>query len=84
MRKVVLISVAALALGAGAALADQKPSADETQKITAALEALGCKNPEEIEKEDEGHFEIDDAVCADGQYDIKFDKDFKLISKHKE
>ena len=33
-------------------------------------------------KETEGssYFEVDDANCRDGQYDIKLDKHFKIIS----
>jgi hypothetical protein len=26
-----------------------------------------------------GYFEVDDAKCREGQYDIKLDKDFKVI-----
>ena len=35
-----------------------------------------------MEKEAEGssYFEVDDARCRDGQYDIKLDKDFKITS----
>lgn len=89
MRKLA-ISFAALTLAAAPAFAndDVPPSAEEQKSITAALEALGCKGWDEIEKEtkkDGGyHFEIDDAQCADGQYDIKLDKDFKLTSKSKD
>ncbi len=80
MKQILMISAAALALGTTSAFADQKPSAEEVAKITAVLADLGCKDPEEIEKENEGHFEIEDANCKEGQFDIKLDKDFKLIS----
>ncbi|HRY08224.1 MAG TPA: PepSY domain-containing protein [Hyphomicrobiaceae bacterium] len=67
---------------------DQKPSADEAKKVTEVLATMGCSGHEDIEKEtrsDGGyHFEIDDAVCDGAQYDIKLDKDFKLISKERE
>jgi hypothetical protein len=35
-----------------------------------------------MEKETEGSgcFEVDEAKCKDGQYDIKLDKDFKMIA----
>jgi hypothetical protein len=33
----------------------------------------------EKETEGSGYFEVDDAKCRDGQYDIKLDKDFKVI-----
>jgi hypothetical protein len=52
----------------------------EAEKIKAALEVLGCTDGK-IEKETEGSgcFKVDDARCKDGQYDIKLDKDFKMI-----
>jgi hypothetical protein len=34
----------------------------------------------EKETEASGYFEVDDAKCKDGQYDIKLDKDFKVIA----
>jgi hypothetical protein len=37
--------------------------------------------PAEAEKiEGSGYFEVDDAKCKDGQYDVKLDKDFKMIA----
>ena len=52
----------------------------EAEKIKAALEVLGCTDGK-IEKETEssGCFEVDDAKCKDGRYDIQLDKDFKMI-----
>jgi hypothetical protein len=52
----------------------------EAEKIKAALEAVGCTGGKmEKETEGSGYFEVDDAKCRDGQYDIKLDKDFKVI-----
>jgi hypothetical protein len=62
-------------------LADNKVSSEEAEKIKAALEAFGCTGGE-MEKEDEGSallYEVDDAKCKSGEYDIKLDKDFKVI-----
>jgi hypothetical protein len=55
-------------------------SAEEASKIGAALEAVGCLGGK-MEKETEGSgcFEVDDAKCRDGQYDIKLDREFKII-----
>jgi hypothetical protein len=64
------------------AFADSKPSDEEAKKLTEAAAALGYTGGE-IEKETEGTgvYEIDDAKAKDGsQYDLKFDKDFKLLS----
>ena len=40
---------------------------------------IGCK-AETIEKERDDLFEIDDAQCEIGQYDIKLNKDYKITS----
>lgn len=84
MMKLMLIPATILALAATPALADKAATPEEVTKIEAALKDMGCNGYDEIEKENEGHFEIDDAQCADGQYDIKLDKDFKLMRKDKE
>jgi hypothetical protein len=62
-------------------LADNKVSSEEAEKIKAALEAFGCTGGE-MEKEDEGStllYEVDDAKCKSGEYDIKLDKNFNVI-----
>jgi hypothetical protein len=75
------ILAAALAFFTTSALADEKPSAEEASKLNEAMTALGCSGGE-MEKESEGTgvFEVDDADCKDGQFDLKFDKDFKLLN----
>lgn len=77
-----ILASAIIALGATAALADSKPSADEAKKLGEALAAMGCEGGEmEKETEGTGAFEVDDAKCKfGGQWDIKFDKDFKATS----
>ena len=63
------------------AVADTPVTPAEAEKIKAALEVLGCTGGKmEKETEASGYFEVDDAKCKDGQYDIKLDKDFKLIA----
>ena len=87
MKLLPALALTALVVGAASARADDDvpPSAEETKSIVAALEAMGCKGYDEIEKESRQgggyHFEIDDANCKDGQFDIKLDRDFKLVSK---
>ncbi|MGL4397753.1 MAG: PepSY domain-containing protein [Hyphomicrobium sp.] len=81
MKRMALIAFSTFAL-TGAALADAKPSADEAKKITDAIAAAGYSGGE-MEKESEGSgvYEVDDAKSKDGmQYDIKLDKDFKILS----
>ncbi|MEM9371854.1 MAG: PepSY domain-containing protein, partial [Pseudomonadota bacterium] len=40
---------------------------------------------DDIEKEDDGGFELDDVICADGtQYDIDLSADFEVVEKRAE
>ena len=71
-----------LALGSSLALAaddDDKVPAAEVEKIEAALSILGCSGYEELKKEEQGIYEIDDAKCKMDTVDIKLDKDFSVI-----
>jgi hypothetical protein len=73
--------VAAASIGSTATLADTPMTPAEQEKIKAAFEALGC-TADEIEKEDEGStfaYEVDNAKCKNGEYDIKLDKNFNVI-----
>lgn len=80
MKHILIIFAVALASGTFA-FADTPVTPAEADKIKAALELLGCTGGKmEKETEGSGYFEVDDAKCRDGQYDIKLDKDFKVIS----
>ena len=72
-----------LALGSSLARAaaddDDKVPAAEVEKIEAALSILGCSGYEELKKEEQGIYEIDDAKCKMGTVDIKLDKDYTVI-----
>ena len=79
--KALLMTFAAVLASSTFALADTPVTPAEAEKIKAALDAQGCTGGKmEKEAEGSGYFEVDDAKCKDGQYDIKLDKDFKLIS----
>jgi hypothetical protein len=74
-----LVAFAAIAMST-AALGDTPVSEAEAQKIKAAMESWGCSGGKmEKETEASGVYEVDDAKCKEGQYDIKLDKDFKVI-----
>jgi hypothetical protein len=64
------------------AFADAPLSEDEQTKPVAAATAWGCEGGKwEKEAESTGVFELDDAKCKDGaNYDLKFDKNFKLLN----
>lgn len=57
---------------------DDMPAA-EVEKVEAALSILGCSGYENLKKEDEGVYEIDDAKCKMGTVDIKLDKELKVL-----
>ena len=79
--KQVLMAFAAALVSSTLALADTPVTPAEAEKIKATLEAFGCTGGKmEKETEASSYFEVDDAKCRDGQYDIKLDKDFKVIS----
>lgn len=63
------------------AFADAPLTEEEMKSATAAASAVGCEGGKwEKETEGTGVFELDDAKCKNGAYDLKFDKDFKLLN----
>jgi len=71
-----------LAAGALPAMAqDRDPTADERSRIEAALKAEGFTRWDDIELDD-GVWEVDDAIAADGkEYDLKLDMDLKIVER---
>jgi hypothetical protein len=79
MTRVLMFSLI-LAAGCTMALADKPVAPADAEKIQAALKAWGCSGGKmEQETEATGVYEVDDAKCHGGQYDIKLDRDFKVI-----
>ena len=79
--KKILAAAAVAVLACTPAFADEKPSEAEAAKIKAALAAWGCEGGEyEKETEATSVFEVDDAKCKGGQYDVKLDKDYNVLS----
>ena len=75
-----LIMLAAICLSVTAGLADAPVSEADATKVRATMQAWGCSGGKiEQESEGTGVFEVDDAKCKDGQYDIKLDKDFRVL-----
>jgi hypothetical protein len=80
MKKLMTAAFAAALLGAPA-FADEKPSDADAAKIKAAASEWGCEGGTyEKESEASGTFEVDDAKCHGGQYDLKLDGSFKMIN----
>lgn len=79
-----LAFASAFVLAAGAAAAQESEtieamaSPEEVSKVAETLAKIGCTAPA-VEKESDNLFEIDDATCDIGQYDIKLNGDYKII-----
>jgi hypothetical protein len=80
MKRFALAACAVFALSAPV-FADAPLSEEEQKKANAAAMTWGCEGGKwEKEVEGTGVFELDDAKCKDGaNYDLKFDKNFKLL-----
>lgn len=52
-------------------------SPEEVQKVADTLSKIGCQAPQ-VEKESDDLFEVDDATCEIGQYDIKLNGDYQI------
>lgn len=78
--KPTLMALIAAFVGSSFALADTPVKPADADKIKATLQAWGCSGGK-MEQETEGTsvYEVDDATCKDGQYDVKLDKDFKVL-----
>jgi hypothetical protein len=69
-----------LIIGALPALADRPLTEVERTKLAEALKVQGCTGG--TMEFDDGHFEVDDAACADGKvYDFHFDQAFAVTRK---
>ncbi|MBP7243359.1 PepSY domain-containing protein [Amaricoccus sp.] len=75
-----LMVALAATLAAPALAQEMMASPEEAEKVNAAIAQLNCGPHEEIEKETEALYELDDVVCKAAQYDIKLDGEFNVIS----
>jgi hypothetical protein len=58
--------------------------ADALKAIEKALAEIGCKvEADDVDATDDG-YEADDVKCKDGEFEVSFDKDFKITSKEKD
>jgi len=65
-----------------ATLADTPVTPAEAEKIKAALGAFGCTGGKIKKSDEEGSampYEVEDAKCRGGEYDMKLDKNFNVI-----
>jgi hypothetical protein len=79
-----MIVAAGLALAPFAALADTGPTEAQMARIDEVLAAKSCEvDPANVEVED-GVFDLDDVMCASGQYDMKLGADYTVTEERKE
>ena len=77
------VAAIALALIAAPAFA-QEASEEQMTRIDEVLAAKQCEvDPANVEVDD-GTFDLDDVICADGQYDIKLDANYVVTEERKE
>lgn len=84
MRRLSLgLAVAAACLApVAASAADRKPTANELASIEQVLRAEGFVSWDDIEWDDDGYWEVDDAKTSTGQeYDLKLDQTFNVIER---
>ncbi|MBV0892098.1 PepSY domain-containing protein [Paracoccus sp. Z118] len=83
MKKIVLAAV--IAAFAAPAFANDEATPEQIARIDEALAAMTCEvDSDNIEVEDDGSFDLDDVICADGQYDVKLNADFTEKERRKE
>jgi len=62
----------------------QDATPEQITAIDAALAKVQCEvDSANIEVED-GIFDLDDVICADGQYDVKLDAQYNEVERRKE
>jgi hypothetical protein len=77
-----IIAAAALALVPLAAVG--QPTEEQMARIDEVLAAKQCEvDPANVEVEEDG-FDLDDVMCASGQYDIRLDAGFAVTEERKE
>ena len=81
------IFIAALTIVFGTAMSAEagEVSAEAKAGVEKTLAEIGCTMDvdDEVEAEGDG-YEAEDVQCKDGEYDMTFDKDYKIVSKKKE
>ena len=67
------------------AFAQGAATEQQITRIDEVLAAMTCEvDPDNVEVEGDGSFDLDDVICADGQYDITLHPDFSEAERRKE
>jgi hypothetical protein len=79
----IFITTLAFAFAASVSAQTAEPlSAEAKAGIENALAEIGCTPGDDTGPEGSG-YDAGSATCKDGKYDIKLDRDFKIIEKKK-
>ena len=64
------------------AYADRAVTAEEQDKIAAALQAQNCEGGAMKFDDEDNYFKVEDARCEEGRvYELKFDQSFAMLEK---
>lgn len=84
MHKLITFALlSAIAVPAVAQDRDDRVSPRERAAVLKSLRSAGCSNPTEIERDD-GGYEVDNARCKNGVFDMKLARNFRIISRDRE
>ena len=83
MLKYLAAGALALVIASPALADDDRVTPRQRASPLTALKRIGCTAPRSIERDDDG-FEVDDARCRGGRYDIKLNRNFKVVSREKQ
>lgn len=81
--KMLLAALATVAIATPALADNDTPTRAQRASVMKAVRAAGCTNPTKVERDD-GGYEVDNARCKDGLYDLKLSADFKIVSRDKD
>ncbi|WP_277982707.1 PepSY domain-containing protein [Sphingomonas faeni] len=81
--KMLLAALATVAIATPALADDDTPTRAQRASVMKAVRAAGCTNPTKIERDD-GGYEVDNARCKGGLYDLKLSAGFKIVSRDKD
>jgi len=80
----IIVAAATLALVPFMALAQDGPTGEQMAQIDEVLKAKSCEvDPANVEVGADG-FDLDDVMCASGQYDIMLDSSYAVTNERKE
>lgn len=85
MRLTLMAALAATSLPLVAAAQDAEVPEETVARINEMLAGMNCQmDPSDIEMAEDGGYELDDVMCAEGQFDIELDENFEVTNRRAE